>query len=586
MSATPGPEAGLPARGPAARWVIGGAAGVLLLLALRLADLQILRHGGLADKAERQQHREAQIPARRGEIQDRTGKPLAVTLMVPSIYAEPRRLAKGYTAWRPEIARRLAGALGLDVRETLKDLAKDRSFVWVKRQVGEGDWARVKALRLPGVGMRLEPRRFYPHGASAGPLLGGTGVDGQPLAALELEYQSALAGTPGRQRLTRDARGRGIVEDVDDLTDPVDGATLVTTLDQGLQEITERAMDRLVELCKPKGAVAVVMEPSTGEILAMSSRPGYDPNRLGEVRPAGFQNPAVLFCYEPGSTFKPFIAAPAFAEGKLRPEDRFFCHNGTWHVPGRKPLHDYHPHGWLSAIDVVAQSSNIGIAQIGQRLGMPTIYENLKRFGFGERTGIDLPGEQSGILNPPKKWTGATIYSVPMGHEIAVTPIQLLAAFNVFANEGRWVEPHLLGKVVGPDGSVLKAYEPKPQRQVLDPEVVAGPVREMLKAVVERGTAKGAALRGFTSAGKTGTAQKVGPDGQYLHDAWVSSYVCFAPAERAELTVVIVVDEPHNAHGGYTGGAVAAPAAKEILEAGLGLRARSRPMVTAEAERP
>lgn len=563
----------VPAESRAVRLALLGAAGVLTFLALRLIDLQVLCRGRLAARAGLQHERVAAIPPRRGEIRDRQGRAMAMTLMVPSVFAEPRRLRKEPPARREAVARALASALGVDPGAVRAELAKDRAFVWVKRQALDAQWKRLEAMKLPGIGMRSEPRRFYPHGTVAGPLLGGTGVDGQPLAALELEYQTWLAGQEGRLRVLRDARGRTLLEDADDVRDPADGAHVVTTVDLGVQEAAERALDRLLEHCPCKSAVALVMDPSTGEILAMASRPGYDPNRPREVPRERFQNPAVLLCFEPGSTFKPFVIGPALAEGVVRPDERLFCHNGTWHVRGRKPLHDYHPHGWLTVTEVVAQSSNIGAAQVGIRMGMPRIHAHLRCFGFGARTGIDLPGEQAGILNPARKWTGATVYSVPMGHEIAVTPIQLLAAFNVFANGGRWVRPHLLREVRSPQGECLKAWAPPPARQVLPEASVRGPILEALKAVVDHGTAKGSKPRGVLAAGKTGTAQKIGPDGQYLHDAWVSSYVCFAPAERPRYTVLVVVDEPRNRKGGYTGGAVAAPVAKDILETVLAPRA-------------
>ncbi len=568
----PSPDGENPARRNTARWAVLGLGALLGVLAVRLVSLQVLRHGELGGKAERQQERQRDVAPRRGEIVDRHGKALAVTLSVPSIYAEPRRLAKECPKARPEIARRLAKILGLDVRATHAKLCEDRAFVWIKRQALDAQWNRLKGMKMPGVGMTPEAKRFYPHGASAGPLLGLTGIDGQPLAGQELTYQSVLRGTAGHEECTRDAKGRSIVREAED---PLHGSSLVTTLDAGIQEVAEQALDHLLEHCTCKSAVAIVLDPPTGEILAMASRPGFDPNRPGRTNPALLQNPATLLCYEPGSTFKPFIVGPALAEGKVRADEKFFCHNGSWRVPGRKkPLHDYHPHGWLTVTDVLAQSSNIGAAQIGQRLGMPKIHDYLQRFGFGRKTGVDLPGEQAGILNPPAKWTGATIYSVPMGHEIAVTPIQLLAAFNVFANRGVWVQPHLLRSVRDPDGRILKSWEGAPPRRVLPEAVVQGPLLEALRAVVERGTAKGSQAKGIPSAGKTGTAQKIGKGGQYLHDAWVSSYVCFAPLDRPRMTILVVVDEPHNSKGGYTGGAVAAPVAKEILECALHLRDR------------
>ncbi len=572
----PSPDGTLPARRPAARWAVGALAGLLAVLALRLATLQILRHGDLAGRAERQQERDRDVAPRRGEIVDRSGRALAVTLSVPSIYAEPRRIAKECPKARGEIARRLATVLGMDARKLQALLREDKSFVWVKRQALDAQWERLKAMKIPGIGMRPEPKRFYPHGAAAGPLLGLTGVDGQPLAGQELKYQAFLKGTPGHEDLTRDARGRGIVREAEDA---LNGASLAVTLDAGIQEVAEQALDNLLKTCKCKSAVAIVMDPPTGEILAMASRPGFDPNRPSGSNPALLQNPATLLCYEPGSTFKPFIIGPALAEGVVRSDEKIFCQNGAWSVPGRKkPLHDYHPHGWLTVTDVVAESSNIGAAKIGQKMGMPRIYEYLRKFGFGQKTGIDLPGEQSGILNPPAKWTGATIYSVPMGHEIAVTPIQLLAAFNVFANQGLWVQPHLLRDIQDAEGKVLKSWDPVPPRRVLPAASVRGPILEALKAVVEHGTAKGAQPKGISSAGKTGTAQKLGKNGQYLHDAWVSSYVCFAPTDVPRMTVLVVVDEPHNSKGGYTGGAVAAPVAKEILECALHLRDREAPL--------
>lgn len=552
MSAPPAPF-------PAAPSVARRARPYLLILAcaaaalwLRAAHLQVVRYPFFRDHARRQETGAVPVPAARGTIYTRDGLQVAWNLWVDSVYAVPTLIDDPRAT-----AARLAEMLGVPAEPLAlrieRSKSRDRLFVWIARWVDPARADRLRKAGLAGIGLRKEPRRQYPWGDEGAALLGFVGVDGKGLLGLERRYEPRLAGRDGLCRIERDARGRILMTDPADAEDlPADGRDLYLSLDSRLQAVAEQEIGAAAAKHRPARAVAILMETETGAIRAMAARPTFDPNDFRSADPRSFAHPAVSLVYEPGSTFKPFVLAAALAEGTSSLAEKVFCHNGEWRI-GSRILHDHHPYGWLTAEDVVVHSSNIGIARIGMGLSPERLHAALAGFGIGRRTGIELSGEEAGIFHPVRRWSRESVRSIPMGHEIALTPIQLLAAFNVFAAGGRWVAPRLI--------------ESTPVRAVpVLSEGVAAQVRRALEGVVERGTGKAAQCE-YALAGKTGTSRKIGPDGRYRSDRHIASFLCYGPADAPRYTCLVVVDEPKG--GEYYGGAVAAPIAREILRRAL-----------------
>lgn len=515
---------------------------------VRSAYLQTVRHAFFSRKAERQHVGRLTLPAERGAIYSRDGHRMAWNVWFDSVYVVPTLVASP-----AETAARLAGLLGVDGDSLARRIeAKKRDgklFLWVKRWAAPEEAARVARAEIPGVGLRKEPRRQYSWGEAGAAVLGFVGVDGRGLAGLEWTHDASLAGRDGSRPVFRDARGRILITSPDEgVVPPRHGEDLHLTLDSCVQAIVDTAVDGAMTSLRATRVTAAVMDVQTGEILALSTRPSFDPNDFRRADPRAFTHDGVSFVYEPGSTFKPFVLALALSRGTVRLDTPFFCHEGEWKV-GSRVLRDHHPYGKLTAEDIVVHSSNIGIAQVGMTLAPRDLHAGLGAFGFGRRTGVDLPGEEKGLFRPPARWSRETVRSVPMGYEVATTPIQLLAAFNVFANDGVWVRPHIVRD------------RPTERRRVLASSV-AHQMRGVLEGVVTRGTGTKAQCE-YAVAGKTGTARKVGRDGKYRADAHVGSFVAYAPAEDPRVCVVVVVDEPRG--GDYYGGAVAAPIAREVI---------------------
>lgn len=550
--------------------LVGGLCLFWAALAVRLVDLQWVRRQKLAERASRQSSYLETIPARPGEIVDRHGRLMATSVSVRSLYIVPSRVSNPWqTAWS------LADALSLDADVLYERIAKasDKHFLWVKRRITDADADRIRQLKMPSNtwGFREEYLRRYPQGNMACHVLGLRNIDGHGQGGLEQTFESTLRGTDGRRVLVRDARGRVVeVKDEVELT-PQHGRTIVTSLDAVLQVYAERELDQLMEEKKALGATAIIMDPKTGELLAVASRPGFDPNEPSQIPDAAWRNLAVTAVFEPGSTFKPFVVARALDKGIIQREEKFNCENGLYRMGGRQ-LHDHHKYGMLSLTDVLVKSSNIGMAKIGEKLGNDELFDLTHAWGFGARTGVELPGELSGIVHPRKKWTSYSIGSVPMGQEIAVTPMQLIAAHAALANGGLLKTPRLVMRQqeVGatPGGFATSANEADTHvvSRVCSAETAAWLVREPMTQVVERGTGKKAKSRNYAFFGKTGTAQKLDPEtGEYSHSKYIASFVCGAPAEDPQALVLVMVDEPNDAGTGF-GGDVAAPAAGRLLQ--------------------
>ncbi len=541
--------------------------GMLLLwaaLAFRLVHVQWRQHRTFSEHAVAQQALNETIPARLGDIVDRHGRLLATTARTQSLFVDPSKIAE------PEVvAAILAEPLGLEAAGLARRIARNqhRKFLWVKRHLSEWEVDRIYGLELgePVWGLREEFRRVYPQGSLAAHVLGWRNIDGVPQAGLERTLNTLLQGTDGQRTLVRDARGY-VIEVLQEVTQPPrHGGTVTLTLDATIQRIAEGRLDHLVANWNPRSVSAVVLDPQTGEILAMGCRPTFDPARPAAGRAEAWTNHAVSSAYEPGSTIKPCLMAWAVDRRLVSPSETFAC-NGTYRM-GRRLLHDHRAFGTLDVAGIITFSSNIGMAQIGQRLGNERLRAAVRDFGFGRRTGVELPGESAGIVRPLEAWDDFSTGSIPMGQEIAATPLQMIAAHAALANGGLLITPHLVLRDRG------KASNREPTgvlaTKILDPSTARWMVTGPMVEVVRRGTARKAAIDGLTVFAKTGTAQKYDPaTGAYSTDRYVTSCLCGAPADAPRLLVLVTVDEPTSKDAPF-GGKVAAPAASDILRRAL-----------------
>ncbi len=531
------------------------------LIGYRALSLQVLRHDQFEERAQRQYQRIVQLPPQRGTIYDRNGEELALSTAVDSIYAEPHRVEDASAT-----ARALATILKLPYGELKRRLSSQRRFLWIKRQVLPRESAQVKELKLAGIGFTREHRRYYPNSETGAQVLGFTGVDPRGLEGLEMRYDALILGEGGFLMTEKDARGKGLSFDNAVVQGGSPGHSLYLTLDKNLQYIAEKELAEGVHNARAKAGSVVVLDPGTGEILAMASQPDYNPNAVRKARPSQWRNRAVCDAYEPGSTMKPFVVAAALNEGVVRAGQRIDCENGRYRVGGRT-IHDTHKYQMLTVEEVVKFSSNIGSAKIGKMLERQRLHRYLTGFGFGQPTGIDFPGESPGLLRRPEQWFEADLAAISFGQGVSVTPLQLALATAAVANGGTLMHADLVKKVVDPYGETMEVREPKAVRRVIS-EQVARQMRGMMAAVTEEeGTGTRAAVSGFTVAGKTGTAQKVDPvTGGYSADKRVSSFVGFVPVEAPRLVVLVVIDEPK---GQTYGGLVAGPVFSRIAEQSL-----------------
>jgi cell division protein FtsI (penicillin-binding protein 3) len=520
----------------------------------RAAWLQGVRAEPLSRLAATQQRQTVELPARRGTIFDRSGVPLALGEQATTVYADPTQLKSART-----VALAAERTLGVDAESVYPELKnRKRSFVYLERKADTTKAAALRARKLPGVGFYPEERRRYPQGGVAAQVLGFAGQDNQGLAGLELSLDSALRGTPGKETVIRDPFGR--VVDVLSETAERQGRDVFLTLDHRIQAQAEAVLRETVRRWHAKAASAVVLDPSSGEILAMAAAPSFDANRFSQTRPDYLRNRTVTDTYEPGSTFKLIPIAGALSEGLVTPQSAFTLAPSIRVADRVIHEHDSRPTVRMTVADIVAQSSNVGAITLAEKLGSERLANWIDRFGFGRRTGIDFPGETPGIVLPLQQWSGSTIGNLPIGHGIAVTPVQMAGAYAAVANGGVWVQPHLVERVVG------RARPQPTRRRILAPQV-ASQLATMLTGVVsEHGTGLAAAIPGYHVAGKTGTAAKVLPDGGgYSTSKYVASFVGFVPATRPRLVILVTVDEPTTIWGGV----VAAPAFQELARFAL-----------------
>lgn len=533
-----------------------------VIVVIRLAQVQLVRHDHYVARAKSQQERTLALNPVRGSILDARGRVLAESVAAESIYADPQSITNAKS-----IAKKLASVkgIGLTAREIESKLRGGGSFAWVARQLPLEVTAEVRALRLPGIYFMEAHRRSYPRATLAANVIGYTGVDGDGLAGIEHSFDAQVRGTPGKVTLLKDARKGIYLVGGDGANRPRDGHHVVLTIDSVLQFIAERALARAVDRYRATGGSVIVMEPQSGEILAMASYPTFDPNRFRDSSPLAWKNRNVQDFYEPGSTFKIVTAAAGLEERIVTPSQFLDCGNGEISIANITiHEHDGHRYQLLSFEDVIVKSSNVGTARVGLSLGAARFHDWIRRFGFGQRTGIPLPGEASGLLRPTQRWTVVSPASISIGQEIGATPLQIARAVSAVATGGLLVEPRIIKRVVDANGVTISEPRRQEPRRIMS-EKTAALLNEMLKAVVTRGTGTNAALAEHAVAGKTGTAQKY-VRGGYSADRFVGSFAGYVPADRPRLAILVVIDEPRGEH---YGGTVAAPAFREIAEASL-----------------
>ncbi len=534
---------------------------MFLVIAGRAFQLQVLQGEKLMQLGERQHLKEWIVLPKRGALLDRAGEPLALSMESQSVYARPHRVQD------PEqLSQGLARILNLRAADVKQKLTSDKPFVWIKRQVSSPEAEKIQALNPTGIGMFYEPNRYYPQNQLAGQLIGFVGRDSEGLEGLELKYNDYIRGEAGSSVTERDALGRRVlVQGVEGLRIPP-GSDVHLTLNTSIQHIAEKELEATVLKYRAKSGVAIVMEPFTGEVLALANYPAFDPNNYSKQSADQRRNRAVTDSFEPGSTFKTILAAAALEEGVVGKEDLFYCEMGKYPYAG-KVIHDTHPHGWLSFAKILQVSSNIGFTKVAQKLKKDRYYRYIEKFGFGQVTGIDVPGEVPGLLRKPESWSAIDLATHAFGQGISATPLQMVTAYAAIANGGFLMRPYVTRRVVSPQGEIVFEIQPHVVRRVIS-EKTARSLASILKDVTnEGGTGVMANVDGFEVAGKTGTAQKADPvHGGYAAKKRVASFVGFVPANDPRLVALVLIDEPEvNVYGGV----VAAPAFRNIAQAAL-----------------
>lgn len=529
----------------------------MLLIGARLVQLQIGQHDDFTARARNQQLSAIDTSPTRGQVLDRQGRELARSIDTESFFADAREITDPN-----DTAKRIASVTGQDRDELSRRLAAaieaKKQFVWISRRLDNDLANRLDKMELKGVYSRKESKRYYPNDSLAAHVLGFVGSEQIGLGGVEQSYNEKIRGEGGKVYLEMD-RERHAFESYE--VQPNPGQTVVLTIDQTIQYRTEQALGAAVERAHAKSGTAIVMDPQTGEILALANAPSFDPNQPQKDSAEARANNALQTIYEPGSTFKVVAYSAAIEKGLVRPEDKIDCQMGQITVAGRL-IHDHKPFGVLTIADALAQSSNVGAIKLGLLVGDESMYDFMKRLGFGSRTGIDLAGESAGLLRTLARWQPSSIGSLAMGQEIGVTPLQMATAYCVLANDGMLVKPHVVRELRSSDGTVV--FQTKVEaRRALKPETTAA-LRNMLEGVTLHGTARKAQLDGYTAAGKTGTAQKIDPKTHtYSATKFIGSFVGFAPVSRPAVVIIVVIDEPE---GAYHGGDVAAPVFREIAE--------------------
>jgi cell division protein FtsI (penicillin-binding protein 3) len=531
-----------------------------LAISFRLVYLQIFRYGSFVKQAEHQQQREIPLSAKRGVIYDRAGHELAMSVLVDSAFAVPSEVKDLPTA--VSLITRITGE---DHNVVLADCHSHKTFCWVARKADDETIQRIKSLGLQGIHFQKEPKRFYPARDLAAQVVGTVGMEDSGQSGIEHAFDDELRGRAGKMSISVDAR-RQWFSDVEKQPEP--GENLVLTVDKNIQYIAEKELEQAIHDTRAIAGTVIVENPHTGEILALANRPTFNPNLRKQITPGALTNRAVSYVYEPGSTFKLVTISAALEEKLTNPDEVFDCQMGSIVYNGMR-IRDSKPHGLLPVWGVLAESSDVGAIKIALRLGEDRFYKYIRAYGFGQQTGIELPGETRGLTKPVSRWSKVSIAAISMGQEIGISPLQLSALISTFANDGVWVAPRIVAGTMDPQSSPEKslpqtvAFHSGTSRRVIS-SYTAAEMRSMMQRVVLEGTGRKAILEGYTSAGKTGTAQKVDPaTGAYSKTKYIGSFAGFAPVNNPQIVVAVILD---SAVGLHQGGQVSAPVFRRVTQ--------------------
>jgi cell division protein FtsI/penicillin-binding protein 2 len=553
--------------------VVGALASIFTALAFRLFDLHVLQHKELSAMAQANREQVVHRQGRRGSILDANGNLLANSLSVHIVTAD----ATITTPHAAEVAEELAPLLRTDTESLTQKLSGQTHYVRLSPRVklDEDAVQKIRAMKLKGISFEDQFVRSYPNGSLASHVIGFVDAEHKGVQGIEASMEDYLQGQAGYEVIERDRKGHEIralrAEDLG----PQNGLNVVLTIDQVIQHIAEQELDKAMEQFKPQAGVIIVSRPKTGEILAMSSRPTFDPTDMSATSADARRNRCISDVAEPGSTFKIVVCSGALNDGIVTLGDQFDCENGAFMYAGRV-LHDAHPFGVLSVEEILFHSSNIGAAKVALRMGPARLYDYIRRYGFGHKTEIALPGEVSGIAHPLSRWNSLSITRIPMGHEIAVTPLQMLMAMNTIANNGVRMKPMIVKSIISEEGATVLQYQPRAVGPVITPRASELMAIALRKVVGSEGTAPKAAVEGFDVAGKTGTAQKI-ENGQYVRK-YYSTFVGYFPASNPEISILVSLDDPVG--NVYYGGSVAGPvfrAAAEKVAEYLGMEPQAPP---------
>ncbi len=520
----------------------------------RLYFLQVVEHERYTDYSKKQYYQKVQIGQTRGKILDRNKMPMAITVPVKSVFAHPYKVENLL-----ETAAIIASELKLGRKAVLNKISGDKNFVWLKRKITDEEYVSLKAKRLEGIFFLSEDKRFYPHETLASRAIGFTGIDNQGLAGLEYRYDKLLLGEKATYIAKKDALGR--IYGYTDGQGPNNSFEMITTIDSRIQYAVEKALRASFEKYQAKSAVVIVMDTKTGEILALAEEPEFNPNKFSDYGVERYKAISVTESFEPGSTFKVFLAAAALDSGAASPDEIFNCENGKLSM-GEYSIReaDNNSYGELTFKEIISKSSNIGSIKIGWKIGEERFYDYITRFGFGSKTGVDLPGEAPGLFQSVKNWSETSLPSMSFGQEVMVTPIQLVTALSVIGNSGMSVHPHFM-KEITQNGKTIRKYKAPPSRRIIS-EKAARQTVEMMRLSVTDGTSRRAFTPGYDLAGKTGTAQKYDVEAkQYSKDKHLASFIALFPASDPKISILVMMDEPT---GKGWGGHVAAPIGKEV----------------------
>jgi cell division protein FtsI (penicillin-binding protein 3) len=520
---------------------------------LRLIYLQVIEHNYYVARANRQRQSIVMLDPERGPILDRKGRQLAISIAVQSIYGIPEEMKDPAKELRV-----ISELLPIDVKDLTAHLKNNKSFLWIARKITPETADKIRSLELPGIFFTQESRRFYPNKELAAHVLGFVGIDNKGLSGVEYQYDNVVCGVPGRLNALRDAKKRILLSEKSSL--PTVGRTLQLTIDSGIQHIAEEELKAAVEEQNANGGAVIIMNPYNGEILALANEPSFNPNAYLQYHSMRWKNKAIQDYYEPGSTFKPVILTAALDQGLVTPDDLFDCQHGSITVAGHV-IKDHKPFGTLTLREVIAKSSNVGMIKVGLKVGPRSLFEYATSFGFGKRTGIDLPGEAPGLVRPPEKWSAISIGAFSIGQELGVTPVQVLRMMSAISNGGYLPAPHCVAKISDSNGNLKPTVFAEPQALPVQHDTITT-LQDLVEGVVKPGgSGTLAEIPGYRVAGKTGTAQRIGPSGTYVDGGYFASFVGYAPASHPAFTMIVLLDGPKKEH---YGGRVAAPLFRKI----------------------